>query len=219
MKKWVKRSLMGLGILILIPLLIIAFYVIALTPPFFPDKLIDRFTTEDGRTVVFLENIERIRLGSETNIFIRVAEGDYQSEAHKIDHNGRLKYSRDYKLHISKDRNWVRTCKKAPKIERGIRVWKEYSPDMMPRHEKWSRGRWVIEEAGEDQGGRVYSFYCDAYVNYRKNVLIRKVYPHSTREQRESELFAPKAAGSMEDRIDGERVVWEPLIKAAGDFD
>ena len=205
------------GIIVLVVVVIVAliagYFLIITSPPLFPDTVVNHFVSKDGKAVVTLENMERSLVGDETYIRLWVQDGDYRSETHVIDHNGRLKYSEDYFLDISRDRNWVRTCKPMNQIQTGRLVWVPYEPDLMPRYENWMRGRWEIIRMSKAQGGKDYSFRCDAFINYKSNRLIRMVYPNSTREQRESSLFAPKEGGHMEDQIDGRGVNWERLVK------
>ena len=208
-------KLVGIIFLFLVVLvaLIAGYFWIITSPPLFPDTIIRQFVSKDGKVIVTLENVERSLVGDETYIRLWVQDGGYRSDTHVIDQNGRLKYSEDYFLDISKDRNWVRTCKPIKQIQTGRLVWVPYEPELMPRYEKWMRGHWEVMEMRRAQGGRDFSFRCDAFVNYKSNLMIRMIFPNSTREQRESNLFAPKETSDMEDQIDGKRVIWERLVE------
>lgn len=215
--KIIKVIVVSIAVIVL---LIAGGIYLVFSPPWFPEVIEDKFVSKDGSTVVTLENRERVRFGDETYIRVWVSQGGQTSKKHVVDHNGRLRMSKDYFLFVSEDRTWIRTCKPQSKPETGRLVWKtqaelwpHLSPERVSANDDFARGRWVVEPLPATEGGVEFTFHCDAYLNYKTDEFIRRVFPHSTREQRESLLFAPKSSGDDTDEINGKTVRWETLEK------
>ena len=210
--KTLKVILIGVGSLVLV---LVAAIALVLTPPLFPEEALVEFRSRDGAFRVVLQNIERVRFGDETYIWLRAQEGDYRSEKFMVDVNGRLGYEKSYRVDLSPDRRWIRTCRELGRPQSGVLVWRPDDSKYAARNERWARGKWVVEKPGPGQVPVEYAIACDTYIDHRAGRMIKKVYPNSTREQRESLLFAPKEAGDASDMIEGEAVLWEPMKRLA----
>jgi hypothetical protein len=232
-KELKKSELFGIGYFCIL-LGIIAFMLISIAPPLSPKTENRLFTDSDGQVEVSLVNTERTLFGDETNIYVSVRDAENWSDAHKIASDGRLMDSDRYVMFVSDDRQWVRACKPLKNSRLGTLAWisgeaqrkaqweeqaelwnnfeLEYKDDGVERQDGWSI---VDPPAGETV--YEYSLRCEAYINYRANVLISRIRTFSTPEQRDSLLFAFKQADDREDLIDGKRILWEPMSATSSD--
>jgi hypothetical protein len=200
---------------------IIAFVLLAISPPSSPESANRLFSDVAGQVEVSLVNTERVLIGDETLIFVSVKDADFQSDVHQIDSDGKLVDSDHYVMFVSDDRQWIRACKASVDSKRGRLVW-------VSSVELWGdldiedngtivRGMWVVAEPPAGEAAYEYPLRCDAYINYRANVLIGRGELFSTRDQRESLLFAFKQADDREDVIEGKPIRWELMSVTSSD--
>lgn len=111
-------------------------------------------------------------------------------------------YESMYFLNISKDRKWIRVCEKLSQPSKGNLTWVPTGKSTYGYDEKWSRGAWKVLPTQTDRM-KEYTFYCDAFLNYKNGHFIRMGFPTSTREERESKLFFEREDNDNSDVIDG----------------